>query len=280
MSYAFQPDRIYRTPTHFGPAPGPRQQSGGARYANVDSPRTTWIWADLAVEADELSQHLPPGFEPGPDSQMRIELRYRRDIAWLAGRGYNIVMVSWLCVWAATGQTGWLQAAVWENCPDAIITGRDELGVPKLYATIPDTTWRPDLAQRRVDNAATASWDAHTFLTVDLSDITPVTPHAVTLRRDYFQWRHVPAPGRPGASDASYALHTPTSHDSTRILDAYSARVEVVWWPGTFDQLPTLCHIVDGLAGLRVDGTVQAGIARTIGGRDLGNQLRLDRAGT
>ena len=41
MPYQFQPGRMYRMPTHFGPSLGPRQGEAGRKFANVDSPKVT-----------------------------------------------------------------------------------------------------------------------------------------------------------------------------------------------------------------------------------------------
>jgi hypothetical protein len=38
MPYTFQPDKMYRMPTHFGPRTGPRQGPDGSTFANVDTP--------------------------------------------------------------------------------------------------------------------------------------------------------------------------------------------------------------------------------------------------
>lgn len=39
MPYTFQPGRMYRMPTHFGPACGPRQGPDGRKFACKDNPQ-------------------------------------------------------------------------------------------------------------------------------------------------------------------------------------------------------------------------------------------------
>ena len=62
MTYRFEPDRIYRMPTHFGPQPGPRQQPDGVARDWKHSPRTLTVSASFLTDAARLERHLPEGF--------------------------------------------------------------------------------------------------------------------------------------------------------------------------------------------------------------------------
>ena len=54
MPYHFE--RIYRMPTHFGPAPGPRQMPAEANADPTRSPRKTLISASFLTEASALER--------------------------------------------------------------------------------------------------------------------------------------------------------------------------------------------------------------------------------
>jgi len=64
MSYRFEAGRIYRMPTHFGPAPGPRQMPAGVGGDQTKSPRRLSVAASFLTEGKPLERHLPEGFSP------------------------------------------------------------------------------------------------------------------------------------------------------------------------------------------------------------------------
>ena len=62
MSYRFKAGRIYRMPTHFGPAPGPRQLPDDVAVDPKRSPRRLSVAASFLTDPVLLEQHLPEGF--------------------------------------------------------------------------------------------------------------------------------------------------------------------------------------------------------------------------
>ena len=152
MSYRFEAGRIYRMPTHFGPAPGPRQMLDGVVYDQKRSPRRLSVAANFLTDPAALERHLPEGFTLAGEPVVTIEFHHMTDIDWLAGRGYTMIWVSWPA--AFTGRqdraTGRFLAVIWENLADPIITGRDEIGHPNLTrrsrsradGTGPRSAWR------------------------------------------------------------------------------------------------------------------------------------------
>lgn len=62
MPYPFEADRMYRMPTHFGPATGPRQGPTGNRFTCIDNPKTTAIAVSFLTKPEQLTPLLPPGF--------------------------------------------------------------------------------------------------------------------------------------------------------------------------------------------------------------------------
>jgi len=89
MPYQFERGRIYRMPTHFGPAPGPRQMPAEANADSTRSPRKTLISASFLTETSALERHIPDRFTLVGDPVVTVEFHYMTDIDWLAGRGYN-----------------------------------------------------------------------------------------------------------------------------------------------------------------------------------------------
>ena len=138
MTYRFDPNRIYRMPTHFGPAPGPRQMPDGIKTDSKASPRRLSVTASFLTDAAPLERHLPEGFALAGEPVVSVEFHYMTDIDWLAGRGYTMIWVSWPATFTGRRDhaSGKFLAVVWENLADPIITGRCEIGHPKLYAEI------------------------------------------------------------------------------------------------------------------------------------------------
>jgi len=84
MSYRFEAGRIYRMPTHFGPAPGPRQMPGGVVGDRTRSPRRLSFAASFLTDGTLLERHLPEGFSLAGEPVVTIEFHYVTEIVWLA----------------------------------------------------------------------------------------------------------------------------------------------------------------------------------------------------
>jgi hypothetical protein len=95
MSYRFEAGRIYRMPTHFGPAPGPRQLPHEFLVDPKRSRSTLSVAASFLTDPAVLEQHLPEGFTLAGEAVVTVEFHYITDIDWLAGRGYTMINVGW-----------------------------------------------------------------------------------------------------------------------------------------------------------------------------------------
>lgn len=170
MSYRFEEGRIYRMPTHFGPAPGPRQMPQGIPADSRRSPCRLSVAASFLTEAKLLEQHLPENFTVAGEPVVTVEFHYMTDIDWLAGRGYTMVHVGWPVSFAGRRDrvTGKFLAVVWESLADPIITGRDEIGHPKLYAEA--------AAPRLWDEvqSCVAGWMGYPFLELEVRQLQDV----------------------------------------------------------------------------------------------------------
>jgi hypothetical protein len=274
MSYELLPDRRYRMPTHFGPAPGPRQRLDGSAHTGLtDRPSETTASVTWAVHPDRIAPHLPAGFSPADDGEVTVQFRMLRDIPWLAGRGYNIASVLLSAVWTDSREAGRFLAVLWESMADPIITGRDELGYPKLYADVSDLAWRRD--ERTA--TATASWDGFTFLELELKDL-PSSDPCIPRRSDepVFVYKYVPATGSRGA-DACYPVMTPGASGNRLPLETHRGSGSFTFHPATWEQLPTFVHVVNSLAELQPDQLIAAELVLSRGASDLGGQVALSQ---
>ncbi|WP_371817867.1 acetoacetate decarboxylase family protein [Bradyrhizobium sp. CCBAU 53421] len=93
------------------------------------------------------------------DPVLTVGLTMLTNLGWLAGRGYNIFRVGCEIIFdgKAGSVRGNLALVLWENHADPILTGREELGTPKLYATLPDAGFLEDKC------TFAASWEGFRF---------------------------------------------------------------------------------------------------------------------
>jgi hypothetical protein len=226
--------------------PGPRQRVDGTRYENpiarIDSASTSFL-----TRAAALEHLLPPGFSLADEPVVTVEFMFISELQWLAGRGYNTVGVRFPVRYRGAKEQvcGPLLAVLWENKADPIITGREELGFSKLFCDIPP----PRVLGS--GHSYAASWEGHRFLDMTISDLqeAPVTPAAPT--DGMLHYKYMPRTGEPGIADVSGAAISPPTKDVS-VLSHAVGNGDASFHRSTWEQLPTLFHIVNTLADLPV----------------------------
>src|SRR5215813_14161272 len=268
MPYRFEPGRIYRMPTHFGPAPGPRQMPAEADGDPTRSPHKTLISASFLTEGSALERHIPERFTLAGDPVVTIEFHYMTHIDWLAGRGYTMIHVWWPVVFKGDRDRviGRFLAVMWENLADPIITGRGEIGQPKLFADIPEP--------RLMDGVyhCEASWMGFKFLEVQVKecleqDLAPTLQLEGTLMLKY-----VPRTGAWGEADICQVSFTPDLTPDLTVESRKEAEGSVIFHRAAWRDLPTMYHVVNALAGLPVLSSCGASITTTRGGKSYRDQ--------
>lgn len=278
MSYVFHPDNYYRMPTHFGPSLGPRQGLDGRRYACIGSPNVTAVQATFKADKEQLSNLLPPGFSLREPCEITFDFNFNTNIEWLAGRGYNTFGASIPATYNGTIDTvhGDLLLVFWENKADPIITGREELGFAKIYCEVPDMQCVGD------DIICRASWDGFEFSSLKLSGLVeveledlPSEPESRISSEGMLHYKYIPKTGSPGEADVEYATLTPGAGEWPNIkfdLVKQAETATLVFNRGTWEQLPTLVHIVNALSELTLGECTQAMMTKTRGAKDLSDQ--------
>ena len=239
-------DPMFRMPIHFGPVPGPR---------NVphDRQRTRYVHRRAALsvtalsDATALAEMLPPGCVLAGEPLITVTVTRLTNLGWLAGRGYNIVAVHLPDV-TFTGTketvTGAFYPVVWENRADPIITGREELGMAKIYADIPDP------AREGGKHRCSAAWDGFIFVDLTAWDLLPteLSPRA----QPSLLCKYIPRTGEWGAADVNYM--TVTGKDpcepSTQVHENQTGSGQFRFSPASWEQMPTQYRIVNQLARL------------------------------
>jgi hypothetical protein len=271
MGYRFEPGLLYRMPTHFGPSLGPRQGPGGRRYACKDTPRQTIVEARFSAESAQLEPLLPPGFSLQADPWLHFSFAYITEIEWLAGRGYNTfgVSVPVHCQGEHERLSGALLLVLWENMADPIVTGREDLGFAKVYGELPP----PLMLDGRV--VCRASWDGCEFARLELDGVGTREPWPADPRPydGTLHYRYAPRIGATGEAELTQAVLTPAAAPQLRVLsDRAAAQAAMRFERRSWEQLPTLVHIVDVLASLRPGALREARVMHTVGFKDLSDQ--------
>lgn len=274
MPFTFRPGVRYRMPVVFGPAPGPRQKLDGTPWTAEESGIADVQWATLAYRTRraKLEALMPPGFRLNGEPLVYVTLGFFRNLYWLAGRGYGLVNVEVPVVCEGRDQAveGGFCLALWEGRPDAITTGREELGFPKLFADIPDQ--RLDPGSGRI--AGEASWFGFRFFEIEMHSFVPVQPAERRLLGapgTPIFYKYMPRTGAFGSGGADVAYATTSApppgaqgglstiqfgEADFRMWRAEGGRVQ--WHRATFEQLPTTCHVVNGIADLDMIEVVSA----------------------
>jgi hypothetical protein len=254
-------------PVFFGPSLGPRQGPEGRSFDN-DPPIS---WEDIVVTFDthgtELERLLPSDFsliEP----VVIARFSYATGIAWLAGRGYNTfgVMVPVRFNGRTETVEGNLLLVLWENMPEPIMTGREELGYAKIYCELPEPR------KRRSETIFEASWLGFTFAKLRFRG-TGEPPAATTPPRPLLHYKFIPKTGSWGEADAEYVTLTPLPQTSITVDHQESGEAELAFVEARWEDLPTQYTIVNSLAQLPQLRIREAILSRgTRANRDLSDQ--------
>jgi len=235
--FKFEDTKCYKMPAHFG---GSEYAAVGTRYHDTVS-----LLFSYATERHMLEAYIPDAFEL-VRPELSIGFTESRQIDWLAGSSYNLVMVS--APVRFNGTRDHVEApyvlVIWENLTTPILSGREETGFPKIYADI------EDLHIFSGSYSTTVSYEGNTFLRLEFSDAVPVSAEEIarmgTVRLDAIGWRYIPKVGGPGA-DLSQPILFPQECEVTR---AWTGKGSVEWTVLTWRQNPSQAHIIKALAEL------------------------------
>ena len=241
MPYSFQPDAMYRMPTHFGPRTGPRRGPDGRGFDCVNSPKSRSHTVSYLTHASALEALLPPGFALHGEPVVTVSATYMKEIDWLAGRGYNTLGASIPVTF--TGRTdratGSLLLVLWENLTDPILTGREELGFSKIYCELPEPNVYNDATH------CVGSWLGFRFLDLRLSGMAELSAEEIAAQAanvssdGTLHYKYMPRTGDWGKADAEYAVLTPAHTPNRRVLGMWRGEGTVQWQRASWEEMPT-----------------------------------------
>ena len=237
--FTFENGKCYRMPAFFG---GWTYQPAETCYHDVLS-----ITFTCTTDGDRLSAYIPEGFEL-LRPELSIGYSQCREVDWMGGSAYNLIDVSVPVRFNGRRDRveGAFSLVVWENKTTPILTGREETGVPKIYADIEDLHI---LGDKRF---TTASFEGNTFLRLEMTVTGPMYEAGLAQRRNLpvncLNLRYIPKVGGPGADLIQPVLFP-------QRVEAQSVRLGdgAVQWTGLrYEQCPMQAHIIKALAELPV----------------------------
>lgn len=261
-----------RMPVVFGPTSGPRQGANLERYDYSDAPRTT-ASVSFLTDVAKLEPLLPPHCLLDGEPVVTVEHAELRDLEWLAGRSYSLLGVKFPVVYQGPTERarGSFLSVLWENRPEAIISGREELGYAKLYCELP----APRILRGR--RHYSASWDGHEFIRMTFDELAegepprpPTSDFAGVLHHRYF-----PGVSTGASADIEQMVLTPAAGVQTKYDRVLRGRGRVEFVHSEWEQLPTMFHIVNKLNELPVLEWRGASIIESRGTKDLSDQRAL-----
>ena len=272
MTFKFDANQLYRMPVHFGPTPGPRQGPDGLPFDWTRQPdRTLHTWSFL-TDAESVSSLLPEGFSLHGEPVVTVELQLWRNLAWLAGRGYNTLGVKVPVRYRGTKDdvVGQFLLVIWENMPDAIISGREELGYNKIFATIDDPRCHDE------EYFTSASWFGHRFVDMSQRGLREIEPQELPRApgSGVLNFKYIPGTGADADPDASYVTLTPIG-GNLKITKVSVGQGDIRFLPTDWQSMPTQFHIVSALGALPQLEARASYCVHSYGARDLSDQVRL-----
>jgi acetoacetate decarboxylase len=282
---------LWRMPTAFGPMPGPRQDFYGrprdgskAKFttASVKFKSSRTVLENL-FPSDKLKFAVADTVAHATFAVTQLE-----NLAWLGGRGYSHfgLYIHGVQYTKDNGDTvaGTYLPLLFENLADPILSGREELGFPKLYCEL-------DVKKDSQSLNLNAGWMASKFCSLTLSDLKEHNaadseqPAQANKEEGLFVHKYVPATGsfgstERGQADVEYMTFLPNDEGEHAVekkvektLKAASAdlRFDALDWKA----LPTLHHIVGRLKEIPVYEVVEAKVIEGSGVGDVNAARRV-----
>lgn len=286
--YAKKKDLYWRMPTPFGPFPGPRQDTlGRSRPGNSER---TFVTATVKFRSSRtFLQNLFPteNFrfkEAATNCMASFSVSTFDNLSWLGGGGYSCLglYIHGVQYTKLDGTTvdGTYLPLLFENLCDPIISGREELGMPKVFCDL-------DLDRGSDNWHMRASWRGTAFGEMAISGLNSDTADVEDgnlggeVDDGILAYRYIPAVGRPGQADAAYTVFSPRAIEAQRtpqkvesVARSTSASIKFDAMDNTV--LPTLHHITSVLANIPIYEVVGAKIVSGKGVPDVSGCHRIE----
>ncbi|KAF7590097.1 hypothetical protein BBP40_003253 [Aspergillus hancockii] len=279
----------WRQPIAFGPLAGPRQDLWNYPRPNgLSEARSIVATITFRTSATLLRNLLPsPAYSfisADTVAEASVSVQSVQGLSWLGGEGYELVTFHFQGVQYRRQDGSTVQGSycpvLFENLTDPILTGREELGWPKLFSDI--AIHRPSDTEYH----AVVSWNGIQWASVSMKTLreqavegpTNNNPPGPAGKTRLLVHKYIPTttdqPCRKMA-DADYAVLVNMSPAVVK-QRLRTSEAELHITARSEQELPTLHPIVNRLAELPVFGIVDATVEVVQGMDDFSTASRID----
>lgn len=281
------PNLYHRMPTVFGAFPGPRQDINSSPRRSPDQKFLT-ASIKFKTSATFLRNLFPTEkfsfASPGTVCYASFSLTTLSNMTWLGGHGYNLfgLYIYGVKYTKKDGSVivGTYLPILFENLADPIVSGREELGMPKLFCDI-DIEPRSDSSYRM-----SCSWKGCKFVdfaieNLESADVASKISTPGEKDSGILAYKYVPAVGEPGKADVEYPVFVPHDEEAklgTSVTTSVerSAKGIISIKPHDWKSLPTLHHVVSALAQIPIYEVVDAELVGGTGVPDVSSARRVE----
>lgn len=252
MSATFDPniehDPVFRMPVVLGPASGPRNMPKSKMHLRFDGDTQVLMVSATSTPA-ALSRIVPPRCKPLDGARLDVIAYCQKNLGWLAGRGYNIVAIRIPVLFDSKAGPVEMNftPVLWENMADPVLTGREELGSPKLFASI------PDLRRSGAGMTATAEWEGFRFFDMSVDELTPTESPLPAVRPNLLYRYHSRVGDWQHADLEQMTRATPGKGPAPKISNHRVGNGRFKFYPAQWEDMPTQYTYVRALADLPIE---------------------------
>lgn len=205
---------------------------------------------------------LPPGVEIRGEPRIEAKVLDNRNAFWLAGRHYEVLIVGVPVTNNREGEgiDGNYYLAEWHTVGDNVVTAREELGWPALWADVSEP--RPHGTNAY---SAHASWLGFRFFEMELTDLGE--PHDADPVHDVqMTYKYIPVGYSEGAEVSRLIVNDRTKYWSSAaaVKGIDSTKPEAVgtvregkgnfqFFRARWEDMPTQYNVVNALARLPLE---------------------------
>lgn len=274
MGFVRRPGGSYRMPLGFGEVSGARNVPSELKLDHKRFPLVTRFSVHFRTDPALLERQLPPGLTLAGEPIATLYFSTMKQIEWLAGRDYNVLSFSFPATFAGERDsvTAHFKSVLWESLPDPVISGREDLGFPKLWCEIPD----PRIISGR--HTYEASWQGFRFIEAvfeegeDVAALPPVPGQAPTTGT--ISHKYIPRTGERGVADLDQLIYWP-QFEASGVTRANVGTGRFCLNRARWEDLPTMHHVINGLADLPIE-VIRADLVWGSGQGDVSNLTILE----
>lgn len=244
------PKNYYRMPFIMGPL-------WEGEPTKLIYPQSEIVALQYLTDPAAISALLPPCYSVGKEPQVTVVFAYHRELEFMAGGGYTLAAFQVSARF--DGEQDHLEGdyilVMFENQTWPIIAGREDLGVPKLYADLPPLKVYPDGSLR-----CEASYFGHHLYNLDLTPqkkqnaIVKLAANQIINSRPWLAYKYIPS--LDGPPDADYPT---TTQNDMKIKTLWFAKSGEVSFGGAGKkEIGIYKQILDALRTLEIVEVKQA----------------------